>query len=365
MHNINVLVVDDDVIDRKQVRRLLGKTVIGAQIREADDRDTALALSDPTPDVAIIDYRLPGWSGLEVMTELRERHPHLTCLIMTGDGDEEVAKTAIKLGAFDYIQKSKLTEKSLLRMIEHGLERSRMQFRLEDQRRELEIFADVLIHDLKAPIRAVGFLTKQIGTDMAANDEPSVQTGLGLLKRSADQMAALVDSLARHVQLNRDVIFEEVHLKQLFDAALTAIERDITESGAHITLDFSDRAITCCAPQISQLLQNLIANSMKYRSETPPRIEVSVTEEPMGNLLICLSDNGVGIPDGYHERIFEPFKRAPSHHGTTGTGLGLATCRKVIERHHGRIWCESREGLGSTFFVSMPQDGRAPGDMTH
>ena len=100
------------------------------------------------------------------------------------------------------------------------------------------------------------------------------------------------------------------------------------------------------------LFQNLVANAIRYRSEQPPRIHISVRREP-SELWFSVSDNGVGVPMQYQAEIFEPFKRL--HGGNIpGTGLGLAICRRVVEQHGGRIWVESKPGEGSIFFFSLP-----------
>jgi signal transduction histidine kinase len=109
----------------------------------------------------------------------------------------------------------------------------------------------------------------------------------------------------------------------------------------------------------TSLLQNLVANAIKYRSERPPRIHISV-QETDGELQFAVADNGIGIEPEYHERIFELFKRL---HGKAipGTGVGLAICKRVVESYGGRIWVESRVGDGAIFFFSLPSlTDRAP-----
>jgi signal transduction histidine kinase len=102
-----------------------------------------------------------------------------------------------------------------------------------------------------------------------------------------------------------------------------------------------------------QLLQNLISNGIKYCETVPPTISITATPSDDNSWLFAVSDNGIGIPQKHHERIFEPFKRL---HGTTkyqGSGLGLATCKKIVERHGGAIRCQSGSGEGSIFFFTL------------
>lgn len=345
--------MDDDLVDRKTVRRMLSGAFAEVSILEACGGAEAFQIAIDEPDFAIFDYRLPGRSGLEVMTEFLEKWPNLTCVVMTGDGDEEIAKSAIKLGAFDYIQKNKLSEGALKRILSHGIERSRMNRQLESQKAELEIFSDVLIHDLKAPIRTIRFLSDQVKQDMDDGDDTSVRKGFELLARSAQQMGSLIDSLASHIHLNKEAEFERASLRQILEAASAALGPEIARNNVKINLNCPDWTIDCCGPQLIQLFQNLFANSIKYRGDPDPMITVTVDVPAEDRVLISVADNGAGVPEEFLERIFEPFKRAPSRAGVSGTGLGLATCRKVAERHGGSIICLSEVGIGSTFKVEF------------
>lgn len=103
----------------------------------------------------------------------------------------------------------------------------------------------------------------------------------------------------------------------------------------------------------SQLLQNLLENGIKYNESAPPRI--SIAAELQGEQwLISVTDNGIGIESRHHERIFEVFRRLHTYQKVAGTGIGLALCRRIVERHGGRIWVESRQGEGSTFYFTLP-----------
>ncbi|KUF11790.1 sensor histidine kinase [Pseudoponticoccus marisrubri] len=354
MDTLEVLVVDDDTADRKLVRRYLSSAFPEATLHEADDEDSALACPAPRLDAILLDYLLPGCTGLELLPDLRQKYPGAACIMLTGQGDEVVAKSAIKHGACDYIPKRSLTVSALQRMIERGLELAEMQAKLDDQRRELEVFADVLVHDLKAPIRAVNFLTSELAEDLAAGDHGSIDQTLALLRRSAMQMRALVDSLATHIRIDREVEFETASLREIVTNAMFALNRDITETQADIRLHFEDRPLHCCVPQLSQLLQNVISNAIKYRADRRPEIRITAELVEEGWLRIAVSDNGIGIDRQYVDRIFEPFKRAPSTDDIAGSGLGLATCRKIADRHEGTIWCQSEPGVGTTVFLDIP-----------
>ena len=109
------------------------------------------------------------------------------------------------------------------------------------------------------------------------------------------------------------------------------------------------------ASQISRLFQNLISNSMKFRRDEPPRIEISAREVP-GYWEFCIKDNGIGIEEKFYDRIFEVFQRLHAQQDYTGTGIGLSLCKRIVERHKGEIWVESVTGEGSTFYFTLPRE---------
>jgi signal transduction histidine kinase len=108
--------------------------------------------------------------------------------------------------------------------------------------------------------------------------------------------------------------------------------------------------------QFTQLFQNLIGNALKFTSDRPPRVHIGC-ERDEGRWLFRISDNGIGIPRADFDRVFQLFQRLHSRSEYPGTGIGLALCKKIVERHGGRIWVESEEGKGTTFFFTIPDSG--------
>ena len=124
------------------------------------------------------------------------------------------------------------------------------------------------------------------------------------------------------------------------------------ETGARITRDPLP-TLRVDAGQMAQLFQNLIGNALKFRGERPPEVHVSAEQKP-GHWVIAVRDNGIGIEPQYFERIFLIFQRLHTRKHYPGTGIGLAICKKIVERHGGAIWVESQPGQGSTFYFSIP-----------
>ena len=355
MNAHSVLIIDDDMSDRKLLRRMLTRIGNGESVRETTTATEALAMSDIEPDAVFLDHLLPDATGLSCIPEIRQKWGRAAIFFMTGQGDEELAKTAIQSGADDYIPKQAITEAALQRMMKTGVESVQLKWKVDQQRLDLATFSEVLVHDFKAPIRATAYLAEQIEEDLATGDFEEVQKGLALMRKSTTRMMSMLKSLSDHIRLDRNAEIEELTAGQLIDTALTGLELEISETGTRvdIVVDPLLPDIPCNGPMISLVLQNLVANAIKYAGEHTPKIRIGAS---CHGLLACfeIADNGIGIAAEYAEGIFEPFKRVPGMGDVQGTGLGLATCRKIVLRHGGRIWCESELGHGTRIFFTLP-----------
>lgn len=348
----NILIVDDDAGDRKMMRRHLLRLYPSVSTLEADSGEAARAFFEEDVEVIFLDYQLPDISGLDLMSSFFRRWPHCVIFIMTGQGDEEIAKSAILSGAADYIAKSAITSGALQRMIANGLQVARMRWRIEEHQKELQQFSDVLVHDLRAPIRAIKFLSDQILEDFDAGDLEEVKREFDLMKRSVSKMSDLIERLASHINPHSEGTPETVSADSLIEAACLVMAQDISNADADISSDLGDLEVYCFPPDISQLLQNLVGNSIKYRSEARPSIQI--TARPLNSgVQFSIRDNGIGVPEEYRTRIFEPFKRLQRSSDLPGSGLGLATCAKIAKRHNGEIWCDPETTEGTLIHFTL------------
>jgi light-regulated signal transduction histidine kinase (bacteriophytochrome) len=138
-----------------------------------------------------------------------------------------------------------------------------------------------------------------------------------------------------------------------FAQALANLQRTVAESGAAVTSEPLP-VVAADETQLMELFQNLIDNALKYRAGERPRVHVSACDDE-DSWLFCVQDNGIGIAQADHERIFQVFKRLPSAAGVPGTGMGLALCKKIVERHKGRMWVDSAPGKGAAFYFTLPK----------
>jgi PAS domain S-box-containing protein len=223
---------------------------------------------------------------------------------------------------------------------------------------DLQQFAYSASHDLQEPIRNVAVYSEIVATRYRAVVDEEGQMFLGFLKEGGRRLSMLVSDLLAYTRAGTaDLTETPVDSNAVLKHSLSSLAEAIRESGAEVTYDRLPEVYMGEA-HLQQILQNLIANALKYRNQSPPRVHISVPRQS-ADWCFSVKDNGVGIEAAYKEKIFGVFKRL--HHDRTreGTGIGLAICKRVVERYGGRIWVESETGKGSTFFFTMPRRAQA------
>ncbi|MDM8549062.1 ATP-binding protein [Desulfobacterales bacterium HSG2] len=224
---------------------------------------------------------------------------------------------------------------------------------LERSNRDLEQFAYVVSHDLTEPLRTVSSYVQLLERRYKGKLDADADDFIGFAVDGATRMHALIrDILAFSRVGTRGKPFEPVEAEHIFTEAMANLRVAVTESRAVVTHDalpsvFGD------ASQLTRVFQNLISNAMKFRGEEPPRIHITA-ERKGRKWLFSFRDNGIGIDPEHSDRIFVIFRRLHTRDKYPGTGIGLAICKKIVERHGGRLWVESREGAGSVFCFTLP-----------
>jgi light-regulated signal transduction histidine kinase (bacteriophytochrome) len=229
-----------------------------------------------------------------------------------------------------------------------------IQAELRRSNRDLEHFAHIASHDLQEPLRMVrGFLDllrKKAGPQL----DPEATECLNFALDGASRMSKLLTGLLLYARVgSQGVEPTPVSAEKALDEALLNLHEAVAEAGAVV-----ERAalpeLLYDATQLVQVLQNLIANAVKYRRpEVPPRIAIR-SQRQDGGWLLSVRDNGLGMPPEILERVFDMFYRLERGGEQAGSGVGLAVCKRIVERHGGRIWVESQEGQGSTFHFTAP-----------
>jgi len=219
---------------------------------------------------------------------------------------------------------------------------------------DLEQFAYVASHDLQEPLRAVGGYVKLLQHRFPEKLDAKAREYIAGAADGAERMQRLIADLLAFSRVGtRGGAFAPADLNALLRDALNNLQTSITEAGAKVTSDPLP-SLTVDATQIGQLFQNLIGNAIKFRSERAPEIHVGACQEKE-HWLFWVRDNGIGIEPQYAGRIFQIFQRLHSRKHYPGTGIGLAICKKIVERHGGEIRVESEPVQGSTFYFSIPE----------
>ncbi|MEW5725312.1 MAG: PAS domain S-box protein, partial [Thermodesulfobacteriota bacterium] len=221
---------------------------------------------------------------------------------------------------------------------------------------DLEQFAYVASHDLQEPLRIMTSYLQLLEKKYKGALDENADKFINNAVESAARMRTLINDLLAYSRLGtRGKSFELTDIESLMQQVLINLKVAIESAGALVTNDPLPR-VTADPTQLAQVLQNLVGNALKFRGEAPPRIHVSAERTGAG-WTFSVQDNGIGIEPEYSERIFGVFQRLHSISRYPGTGIGLAICKRIVERHGGRIWVESQPGRGSTFHFTIPDEG--------
>ena len=224
---------------------------------------------------------------------------------------------------------------------------------LQRSNAELEQFAYVASHDLQEPLRMVTSYLQLLERRYKEKLDQDAEDFIGFAVDGASRMQTLIQDLLTYSRVGtRGAAFEPTDCDEVLSRVLTNLEVAIEESGAEISSGTLPN-IAVDASQLSQLLQNLIGNAIKFRGDSPPRIRIEAQRRDE-DWLFSVRDNGIGIDPRHGERIFQVFQRLHGIGQYQGTGIGLAVCKKIAERHRGQIWVESEEGAGATFYFTIP-----------
>lgn len=224
---------------------------------------------------------------------------------------------------------------------------------LERSNRELEDYASVTSHDLQGPLVTIGMYAGLL--ERRLGDDPDLLQLAAHIRTGSERMRVLTSDLLAYARLEREAARQErVALDEVLADVRDSLAGPLRDRGAHLVAH--PLPTVCGDPgQLRQVLQNLIANAIKFTEpDAQPRVEVTSTAEAGGLARISVHDNGIGFPEGQAERIFRPFQRLHSADRYEGSGIGLAVCARIVEQHGGRILAEGVPGRGASFHFTLP-----------
>jgi signal transduction histidine kinase len=394
-----VLLIDDDASLSRTLSLILRKA--GYDVATASDSAEALRLSTadklaPPYDVALIDVRLPGMSGLNLLAELKKSNPDITAVMMTGDADTTSAIAALNEGAYAYVLKPYRIEE-VKAILARAVERTRLlrsnralleslrraNLELEARVRErtaalerasknlatmnekLEVanfaktkFVSMVSHELRTPLASINGYAEQVLGNVSSMDEAEVIQSVSAILRNGQRLGRLIEgllNLARIEEGRLTIALATFDLRELTQSVIDGLKvANPKNLHFHASVEESARMIFSERDRIEQIMLNLLANAVKFTPEGG-EVGISVTLKD-GETWIRVYDTGPGISEENCAKIFDPFFRTEDaiRSKVPGTGLGLTITRALVDTLGGRIWVESQLGRGSSFFAALP-----------
>lgn len=351
-----VLIIDDSEDDRELYCRFLrGDEETNWTTTEVETGEDGLEkLAREQFDCILLDYSLPNRHGLNILQEITESNPLVAIIMLTGQGNEIVATESLKAGASDYLVKTVLTPESLKRAISNAVEKKAMLRVISDQQAAQQTFTKLLAHDLKEPLNVIRGMNALITEALDTGEYDDIKYLTERVDRASERAQELIKTLRNYTRSGeKNIVYDDIDLTSAVTAARENLQFYLREKKA--VLECSKLPyIKGSAPLLIQLFQNLIGNAVKYCEAEIPELKIHHTETASG-WLIHLTDNGIGIPTEYKHKVFEPSFRLHSQDLYAGSGIGLATCKNIVERHYGQIWCEDNPTGGTIFNMSFPK----------
>ena len=353
-----VLIVDDDLQVLGMLERILQRE--GHQCRIASNADDARSALEKSPvELVLLDIGLPGESGLDLVRSIVRLAPNTAIVMITGHDDPAEAKVALERGAYGYMLKP-FKANELMIAVDSALRRRTLEITdrersqaLRRSNEDLEQFAYVASHDLQGPLRKISSYSALLKRRYQGKLDADADDFIAYIIAGVQRMESLIDDLLKYSRVARqEPPTEPVDADGALEKALANLQGAIEAKQAVVTHEPLPWVLAN-ASQLSQVFQNLIDNAIKFCTEAHPLVHVSARRDD-DHWLFSVRDNGIGIELQYQDRIFQIFQRLHTQDEYPGTGIGLALCRKIVERYGGRIWLESEAGKGTTFYFTLP-----------
>ncbi|MGA9040109.1 MAG: ATP-binding protein [Terriglobales bacterium] len=363
---LRVLLVEDDAADRDLILRELGKgefEIVCEVVQTADEFRRRVRTN--CPDVVLSDYNLGQWRGTEALEILREEGLDIPLILVSGALGDVTAVECIKQGVTDYVLKDSLARLSValrgaLKDKKAREDRQRAQESLAQKveelassNRDLEQFAYVASHDLQEPLRMVAAYTQLLADRYRGKLDDQADKYINYAVDGAARMQSLIHDLLALSRVGRqETELKNTNCNEVVTQAVKDLQASILESGAVINVG-SLPWLKANETQLKQVFQNLIGNAIKFRGSRSPVIDIAAQRQG-ANWIFSIADNGIGISPEHAENVFIIFNRLHTRTEYPGNGIGLAICKKIVERQGGKIEALPRDGGGTIFRLTLP-----------
>lgn len=357
-----ILVIDDEESMRDSCSQILTKSDF--QAITAEDGTIGLEkLTALKPEVALIDLKMPGISGFEILEKIGEIDAHIIPIVITGYATVDSAVEAMKKGAYDFLPKP-FTPEELRIIIKRALERRKLILEAESLRLEKKLmeenFITMVSHQLRSPLVTIQQYFEVILAGMAGQVEEKTKEMIGRARDRLDGLLKLINDWLDLARISRGQIvdkFRRIDLRKLLEKQVEFLRPFAQENSVSLELEPSTPSASIQGDEqtLEQVFSNLITNAIKY-NRPQGRVTIRLREEP-GLIAVEVEDNGIGIAKEQIPHVFDQFYQVSRREGQRfkGTGLGLSIAKKIVEAHNGSILVSSEPGKGSLFTVLLPK----------
>jgi signal transduction histidine kinase len=382
MNSVRILIVDDDAALLQALPQAITLRLPEVQVDVADSATDALqCVREQTYDTIVSDIKMPGMDGLALIEQLHACCPDTPTLLITGHGERDLAIKALRVGAYDFIQKP-IDRDYFVSALHRAVSTCQMRRQIAEQQRQLEqyassleqavaertrelveanaakdIFISMASHELKTPLTTIKGISQML-LRRVEKGKPIEQRPLNLLESSAHRMEILVNDILSTSLIDAEIFSLHRQPDDLVVLCQELLNEQRMEMGSALQVELLAETlpVEIDRERVNQVLLNLLSNARKYSQANAP-ITLRV-ERQDSHALVSVIDRGVGIPAEKLTHIFERFYRVPEIDVQTGSsvgvGLGLYIAQKIVERHGGCLTALSVPGEGSTFTVSLP-----------
>jgi len=370
---VTVLLIEDNPGDARLIRELLSEEKGGSfRLEYADRLSLGIErLASGKVDIVLLDLGLPDSQGFDTFIKVHNSVPQVPVVILSGLTDEELAARAVREGAQDYLVKGHVDSDLLGRSLRYAIERKRVEVELQKYRdhleelveqrtnelvvvnKELESFSYSVSHDLRAPLRGIDGFSQILLEEYGDKFEGKSKDYLNRVRQASQRMGMLIDDLLSLSRVTRiEVHIRDVDLSALATSIVSELRGATPGRQVDVIIEPGLRA-KGDANLLRILLTNLFSNAWKFTGKHPrAKIEFGKTIRE-GKEVFFVRDDGAGFDMSYADKLFQPFQRLHGLNEFEGTGIGLATVQRVINRHGGRVWAEGGMEKGATFYFSF------------
>jgi light-regulated signal transduction histidine kinase (bacteriophytochrome) len=350
-----VLVIDDE----KGIRDMIAFCLDGKGFRvfSAENGDDGIRIAEENNmDVIILDIRMKGENGINVLNRIKKDFPEIEVIMTTGFAATDTAIESLRLKAYDYIKKP-YDINELAKRINMACRKKRdaeqlhkMISLLMAKNAELERFAFIASHNLKEPMIIISNYVDLIRMRYADKFDAEGQKFLVFAKTGTEKMRSMIDGLDKYAKIiGKSAVITSVDVNDVLNE--TAVNLKINEKDATLEYDAMPK-INADEDEIYELFQNLINNAVKFKADRPVIVRVGA-EDKTDRWVFSVADNGIGIEKEQLSKVFRLFEKLHNDEAYTGAGIGLILCKSIVEKLGGTIWIESEPGKGTTVYFTV------------